>query len=188
MAEEAGRAEKIETTAKRYAAHIVDVAESSLTSKLLTDQDRLDLETGHRNFTLFFDELARLIDRFKRVGDTNTAEFGYECLFNIVSGAFLIGSRGTLTESAGRFVVNENSAIARAGNSAKAAASRATLSDVIRAVCAEQNRKMSASEECAQQIRPEVRRALGLAVGGGGYPGIGAIKKAISAMKKSVDL
>jgi hypothetical protein len=188
MTEEAGRAETIETTAKRYAAHIVDVAESSLTSKLLTDKDRLDLETGHRSFTLFFYELARLIDRFKRSGDTNTVDFGYECLFNVMYGAFLIGSRGVLTESAGRFVMNENSATARAGNSAKVAANRATLSEIIRTVCTEQNRKMSASEECARQIRPDVRRALGFTPDGRGYPGIGAIKNAISAMKKSVDL
>ena len=188
MTEEAGRAEKIETTAKRYAAHIVGVAESSLTSKLLTDKDRLELELGHRSFTLFFYDLAQLIDRFKTSGDTNTADYGYECLFNVMSGAFLFGSRGVLTESAGRFVMNEASATARAGNSAKAAANRVVWEGVIRSVCAAQNRKMSASEECAREIRPDVRRALRLTPDGRGYPGIGAIKNAISTMKKSVDL
>ena len=103
------RNDEMEYHAKRFAAHVGEIADASLASDALTNEDRKALELGRGNFVHYFDQIAKLLDSLK----ASEVEFGYECLWNVISGAFYVGSRGTVTDSASRKLKADQAALAR---------------------------------------------------------------------------
>jgi len=114
---------QIKDYAKDLAAYIVEVADASLKSKAVTGEDLEDLKHARRNFVGCFTQLAELIDTFEK----NEAEFGYQCLCQVVSGAFIVGSRGTVAKSANRALMSAQAAFARASGAQKRAAQEQAL-------------------------------------------------------------
>lgn len=156
-----------ENGARAFAEHLLDIAAASLSSDVPTDEDRAELERHSKKLEHSFREMLKVIDDLEKT-KPSVAFHGRICLWDLMASAFIIGSRGTVTDSAKNFfragIETETMATqarrASAGNEAKAEARNRTLDDAIVAVAKEQGRTLYISEKFAKQVRPGVAKRL----------------------------
>jgi hypothetical protein len=110
------------------------------------------------------------------------ASSGFEAVREIVWAAFLIGSRGTLSDAGKKIGDREHGKVMRGGNEKKkwAEALRAAVTAEVKA--RHPSGKFSISTESAILIQPGVRERLGLLQGDEGWPSVSTIVKHLSAM------
>jgi hypothetical protein len=176
-----------ENGARAFAEHLLDIATASLSSDVLSDEDRAELERHRKKLENSFREILKVIDDLEKT-KPSVAFHGRICLWDIMASAFIIGSRGTVTDSAKNFLRAEietetmatQARRARAGNRAKAEARNRTLDDAIKAEAEAQKKKLATSTEFADLIRCGVRARLGLKPDVAGWPSIGSIREAVA--------
>jgi hypothetical protein len=150
-----------ENGARAFAEHLLDIATASLSSDVLTDEDRAELERHSKKLEHSFREILKVIDDLNETKPSDSAK-------NFLRAGIETETKATQARRAG------------AGNRAKAEARNRTLDDAIKAEAEAQKKKLATSTEFADLIRCGVRTRLGLKPDGAGWPSIGSIREAVA--------
>jgi hypothetical protein len=177
-----------ENGARAFAEHLLDIATASLSSDVVTDEDRAELERHRKKLEHNFREMLKVIDELNET-KPSVAFHGRICLWEIMSSAFIIGSRGTVTDSAKKFfraeIETETMATqarrAGAANRANAEARNQPLEDAIKAEAKDQKKALAISDKFASLIRPGVVHRL--PPNDNGWPSVSTIRNAIKRIK-----
>jgi hypothetical protein len=130
----------------------------------------------------------KVIDHLNEI-KPSVAFHGRICLWEIMSSAFIIGSRGTVTESAKNFLRAEietetmatQARRAGAANRANAEARNQMLEEAIKAEAKDHKKALAISDKFASLIRPGVVHRL--PPNNTGWPSVSTIRKAIKRIK-----
>jgi hypothetical protein len=95
-----------ENGARALAEHLLDIAKASLSSDVLTDEDRAELERHRKKLENSFREMLKVIDDLEKT-KPSAAFHGRICLLDIMDSAFIIGARGIVTDSHKNFLVRK---------------------------------------------------------------------------------
>jgi hypothetical protein len=88
---------------------LVETGNASLAAACLTDEGRSELKRGLHNLEGGFHGITIIFDGIRERGHAATAEYGFECLWKVMAGAFVIG-RATVTDDHKNFLVKEPAA------------------------------------------------------------------------------
>lgn len=99
--------DRFETNAKKFLEEFLKNAKTTLSYDKMPPAEREDLELGQRNLAHGFGELTTILNEIRKDGRDSVAEHGFAHLSWIMSGAFLIGSRGTITDGLRQYVHSE---------------------------------------------------------------------------------
>lgn len=112
----------IEPQLSAFIQHLLEIADCSLTSPILNkdtpvkktknkkrnevksiEEQAKNLRMGKHHVEVYAPNLIKVIKMISDPGRPSVSEYGLECLWNVLAGAFLIGSRGVVTEGAKEF-------------------------------------------------------------------------------------
>ncbi len=95
---------------ERFISHLLEIAQQSLSASDLEPIDAELLRKGQNDVAIYAHQLLRLIDDYGKLGRPGVAEFGFECLWHVIEGTFLIGSRRlNSTESSEKYFATQQS-------------------------------------------------------------------------------
>lgn len=86
--------------ARKFLGFLEKIASGSLSTNLLTSEDRSELDEAKERLGSAFEQLDHWFIAPKREDRPTSAALGYIQLWDLMARAFVIGSRGTLTDSA----------------------------------------------------------------------------------------
>jgi hypothetical protein len=108
---------ELEEHCRKFIQHVEDVAAAALSDcnkPYLEGGERVEVEKALGRLRLSFDELAKWFVEPLRDSQPGKMQYGYEKLWALVSAAYLIGSRGTITDAGRKFsFIEKQSASAR---------------------------------------------------------------------------
>jgi hypothetical protein len=88
-----------EDGARRYVDFLEEIAQKSLAFEKLTTEDRKVLERAHKRLREQFEELVKWFVDPVRETNLPPPGYGYGRLWELMSAAFMIGSKGTVSDS-----------------------------------------------------------------------------------------
>jgi hypothetical protein len=103
----------IENAVKSYVDRLLEIADASIASSETAPIDRSLLRHGRSEIASSFMPMLGLIDKLREYGSEDAAYFADECLLRLLKGAFLIGSRAVIPESAEAYYKETNAFDAR---------------------------------------------------------------------------
>ena len=79
---------KLEDGVKRFAQHLLEVADASLSSEHVTKLDAGFLRHARSDVDAYFQPLMQILNKFREDGQDRVTEFSHECLWRLLGAAF----------------------------------------------------------------------------------------------------
>jgi hypothetical protein len=185
--------------------HMKELVAIALDAPAVTDEDRKDLEIAQRNLDSF-DQLDQHFIAPLLATRPTAAANGYELLWKLMSAACSVGSRATVSDSADRYVVDQEKKVRRPARMRDARArgskgkdgsarigtdeQRKALEAMILAYAAGDTSRLSSTRHKTRPALDDVCTELAKKFPSGGlpenYPSEGTLRAAIQRLKKTL--
>jgi hypothetical protein len=125
--------DRVRQGAEQCLAAIIQGADEALADRELAEIDRQFIKNARQEVTIYGEQLVNVLEIFRKQGQGAQAEFAMESFGRVLQSAYVIGSRGAISERATRRAKWLETAILRNKREIKNQAREAIIADAVNA-------------------------------------------------------